>query len=662
MSSAGSAARARRDSPLVARSLDARVAVAERASATGLWQPAPDSLATNLALLDERGVILAVNAGWSDFAAANGGDPALLGVGASYFAACEGAAPVEPAAFDCLRALREMAAGERDTFAVEYRCDSPTRQRWFSMQATLFRGSDPQRIVVLHAEISKRRSEEEQGRRRDLLFEQLDAAVLASDTDGRVTDWNDAAERLYGWSRAEVLHQRVRDRLIPRSQLAGLEQRWTAMELLGRWEGEFTACRRDGSTFEVHCRTVSIHDAGGNREGYVSVVTDISERLAIERHQVDAADFLQAITNSLGDGLFAVDMDGRVTFVNDTAVSMLGWPRENFEGAVMQGLIHHRRADGTPYPPDECPIKRSREEDCLIRIEDDVFVRQDGSNLAVAYTAAPFHTEHGVAGSVVVFRDISEEKARQQHLRDEVDDLKLAQQVREALSRDEFELYLQPIIEIESRTVHSEELLLRMHSPGGVILPGAFLSAAARHGLMPQIDRWVVADSIRLARGDRHVSLNLSPQAFTDFALLGKIEDDIDAADIDPALLTFEVTETAIVDDASSAGRFLTRLRDLGCKVALDDFGTGYSGFTYLKHLPVDYLKIDIEFVRDLVRSDSSHHVVEAVVSLARNFGYKTVAEGVEDEETLQLLGSLGVDYAQGYLLGRPRPALDTYG
>jgi EAL domain-containing protein (putative c-di-GMP-specific phosphodiesterase class I) len=190
-----------------------------------------------------------------------------------------------------------------------------------------------------------------------------------------------------------------------------------------------------------------------------------------------------------------------------------------------------------------------------------------------------------------------------------------------------------------------------------LISPGVFLPAADRHGLMPQIDRWVLAEAIRLAQPGWHVALNLSPQAFPDFELLGKIEADINAAAIDPALLTFEVTETSIVDDQHSAARFLARLREFGCQIALDDFGTGYSGFGYLKRLPVDYLKIDMEFVRDVALSKSSHHVVEAVVSLARDFGCKTVAEGVEDSETLQVLAKLGVDYGHGYLLGRPQPA-----
>jgi PAS domain S-box-containing protein len=203
---------------------------------------------------------------------------------------------------------------------------------------------------------------------------------------------------------------------------------------------------------------VAIHDGEGKREGYVSVITDISERLAIERRRSDAADYLQAITNSVGDGLFALDAGGRVTFVNDTAASLLGWPREQFEGAVMHDLTHYRHADGTAFPAGDCPIKCSRKDDRSVRITDDVFIRYDGSDLPVAYTAAPFHTEDGVAGSVVVFRDISEAKAREQRLSEEVDDFRAAGQVREALDHGGFELYAQPIVEIKTRAVHSEEL------------------------------------------------------------------------------------------------------------------------------------------------------------------------------------------------------------
>ncbi len=120
--------------------------------------------------------------------------------------------------------------------------------------------------------------------------------------------------------------------------------------------------------------------------------------------------------------------------------------------------------------------------------------------------------------------------------------------------------------------------------------------------------------------------------------------------------MVFEITETALLQDEKRARHFVTQLHDMGCKVALDDFGTGYGGFTYLKQLPIDYLKIDIEFVRDLTSNPASRNVVEAIVKLARDFGIKTVAEGVEDKATLSLLRDLGVDQAQGFHISRPAP------
>jgi len=127
-------------------------------------------------------------------------------------------------------------------------------------------------------------------------------------------------------------------------------------------------------------------------------------------------------------------------------------------------------------------------------------------------------------------------------------------------------------------------------------------------------------------------------------------------------MLVFEITETAIVEDEEAARMFAERLHALGCKVALDDFGTGYGSLTYLKQIPVDYLKLDIEFVRDLASNRASHHVVQAIVALARDFRLQTVAEGVEDAEVLDLLIRLGVDFAQGYHIARPAPFAERPG
>ena len=153
--------------------------------------------------------------------------------------------------------------------------------------------------------------------------------------------------------------------------------------------------------------------------------------------------------------------------------------------------------------------------------------------------------------------------------------------------------------------------------------------------------------------------MNLSGLSISDPEKVAEIERLVVESGVPPGNIVFEITETAAVENLKSARRFAQRLRDLGCHFALDDFGVGFGSLTYLKHLPVDYLKIDIEFVRDITRDDADRQVVRAIVGMAQSFGMKTIAEGVEDEKTLELLGRLQVDYAQGYWIGRPAPIPD---
>jgi EAL domain-containing protein (putative c-di-GMP-specific phosphodiesterase class I) len=191
---------------------------------------------------------------------------------------------------------------------------------------------------------------------------------------------------------------------------------------------------------------------------------------------------------------------------------------------------------------------------------------------------------------------------------------------------------------------------------GEVIAPGAFLGAAEKYGLIIEIDQWVVKQAARLAAGGRHVGVNLSAESIVTLDLLALIAHEIDQAGADPSNLVFEITETALIRDMNKGEAFARGVADLGCGLALDDFGTGFGTFTHVKRLPIDYLKIDIEFVRELGASSANQHVVKAIVNLAQGFGCQTVAEGVEDGETLALLRDFGVDFAQGFHLGRPAP------
>jgi diguanylate cyclase (GGDEF)-like protein/PAS domain S-box-containing protein len=238
-----------------------------------------------------------------------------------------------------------------------------------------------------------------------------------------------------------------------------------------------------------------------------------------------------------------------------------------------------------------------------------------------------------------------------------------ADMIRDALAEDRFVLHAQPIVDVDSGRIGQYELLLRMlGADGELIPPGAFLAVAERFDLIGQIDRWVVRRGIAMlaeasqAGRDITIEVNLSGRSTGDPELLALIEAELHESGVDPARLIFEITETTAVANIAAAQAFAVRLADLGCRFALDDFGAGFGSFYYLKHLPFDYLKIDGEFVRHCAEDRTDQLVIQAVVDIARGLGKRTVAEQVGDDATIALLRRLGVDQAQGYLLGRPAP------
>jgi diguanylate cyclase (GGDEF)-like protein/PAS domain S-box-containing protein len=235
--------------------------------------------------------------------------------------------------------------------------------------------------------------------------------------------------------------------------------------------------------------------------------------------------------------------------------------------------------------------------------------------------------------------------------------------IRDGLDEDRFVLQAQPIMNLATGDTGQFELLLRLRDPfGELIAPAAFLPAAERYDLIGAIDRWVVSRSIAMLaeenrRGRRLTfEVNISGRSTGDPELLALIEGELRAHEVDPAQVIFEITETTAVANIPRAQEFAHRLAALGCRFALDDFGAAFASFYYLKHLPFDYLKIDGEFVRGCVADRTDQLVIQAVVDIARGLGKRTVAEMVGDEETLKLVRDLGVDYVQGFHIGRPAP------
>lgn len=210
------------------------------------------------------------------------------------------------------------------------------------------------------------------------------------------------------------------------------------------------------------------------------------------------------------------------------------------------------------------------------------------------------------------------------------------------------------------------ELLLRLRDEDGrIINPGAFLPAAERYGLVPQLDRWVIAEAVShfdqlhaSGRAPGRCSLNLSAATLEDEGLGDYVLDLIQHHGVPPERLCFEITETEAVRNLARAVRFIERLRAVGCQVALDDFGAGMSSFGYLKNLPVDVIKIDGSFIRDLETDPMSRSIVDAITEIGHQRGLDVVAEWVDSERTIAILRGLGVDYGQGYALHRPEPVL----
>jgi diguanylate cyclase (GGDEF)-like protein/PAS domain S-box-containing protein len=227
-------------------------------------------------------------------------------------------------------------------------------------------------------------------------------------------------------------------------------------------------------------------------------------------------------------------------------------------------------------------------------------------------------------------------------------------EIRAALDEDRFILHGQAIVAASGEGGRRYELLLRMIGRDGTLIPpGSFIPAAEQFGMMPDLDRWVIGQALELAGRGLAVDVNVSGASMGDRDIRTKVETAIRAG-VRPELLTFEVTETAAVRNLENARDFAEQLRRLGCAFALDDFGTGFGSLVYLKHLPVSQLKIDVEFVRDLVHSEADQRLVRAIVEMAKPLGLETVAEGVENHATLDLLRSIGVDFVQGFGIHEP--------
>ncbi|MFQ5794924.1 MAG: EAL domain-containing protein [Candidatus Bipolaricaulia bacterium] len=533
---------------------------------------------------------------------------------------------------------------------------------------------------------------------RDLIDSSL-VMIISVDQDRRIVEFNQAAQETFGYSKAELLGQPID--ILYADPAEGSKVHET-IRRTGRFTGEIANKRKNGEIFPSLLAASVLRDASGEFLGVMGVSQDITERKRFEAQLVHLAN-RDPLTGLFNRRRFQEELERQFAQARRyrTQGALLFLDLDSFKD--INDSLGHQAGDELLTSLAALLRERLRETDILARLGGDEFAillphTEADQAQAVAedlLETVRYHTvvidEHpiGITTSIgiALFPDhnitveelLTRADLAMYHAKENGHDLfsiytpdrdwqaqiesKLtwARRIREALEQDRLLLYAQPILDLNSNQISQYELLLRMAGEGGeIILPSAFLNVAERVGLIHDIDRWVVYQAIHLiadhhsAGRDLCLAVNLSARAFADRELLPMIQRELAATSINPASLMLEITETATIADINQAQKFLNALKALGCRFALDDFGVGFSSFYHLKHLPVEYLKIDGGFIRNLRRDPADQQLVKAMVAMARGLGKQTITEHVGDEETLQLLREYGVDYAQGNHIGRP--------
>ncbi len=567
----------------------------------------------------------------------------------------------------------------------------------------------------LRAEVTRRERTERalhaEKERAEVTLHSIGDAVITTDEHGRVQFLNPVAETLTGWPLHEATGRALRDvfRIVDEASGAPGEDpvaRCLRENRIVTLDDDAALVERRGRRYSVQVSAAPIRDDDdGAGFGAVLVFNDVTEtrrQAAVAAHHashdvltglVNRREFESRLRNAVASArergahhaLGYIDLD-QFKIVNDSAGHAAGDELLRRLATVLASMLRERdtlaRLGGDEFGLllDNCPSAKAHEiarglidavagfdfewrerryrvgaSIGLVSIAGDVDAGELLSQADVAcYTAKDLgrnrvHVYAGTANGV----------ADPRHT-----EILRAADLRMAIECNRFRLYCQPICDLSGErpvVAHHEVLLRVLDGDDGVHRPEDFIAAAERYGLMAQVDRWVLAKVLGEHRRfaphcDGMLSINLSGNSLDDESLPAFIEREVAASGLPPERLCFEITETAAVRHLEAAERVVQRLRGLGCRLALDDFGTGLSSFGYLKRLSVDYLKIDASFVSGMGEDAGDRAIVRAIHELGRELGMRTIAEGVESVQAVAALRELGIEYGQGYALGRPSP------
>ncbi len=575
-------------------------------------------------------------------------------------------------------------------------------------------------LVVAQDITEKKRAEAELQQEKELAqitLESIGDGVITTDIEGKVEYINPVAEQLSGWKNEQAKGNPVEDvlRLIDetkrapiRSPIADCISRGHSIRLRKQ---PLLINRQTGTEYSLEIITSPIRNSKGENKGAVLIFHDVTELIGMARqlsyqathddmtgliNRREFEDRLESVLRQAKEtksthAIAYLDLD-QFKVVNDTCGHAAGDELLKQLGNLLQYRMRDNdtlaRLGGDEFgillvniQPRQA-VRRIEELHKSIgkfrfEWEDKVFevgasiglvsITSESGTLADIMSAADsacFVAKDSGRNRIHVYKVDDKEIAKRQN------EMQWLQKITRAFEDQRFMLYYQPIEPLSEHAkengVHCEFLLRMIDDSGNPVLPTGFIAAAERYQLMQTIDKWVVEAAFEALTNEglaadlnfTTCAINLSGQSFSDDSFLQYVIEKFGNSPVDPKRICFEITETAAIANINHAMKFINSLKDLGCLFSLDDFGRGLSSFGYLKDLPVDHLKIDGSFVRDLAHDPIDYAMVEAINQIGHVMGIKTIAEHVQTEAALKLLNDLGVDYIQGSIISEPKPII----
>lgn len=578
-----------------------------------------------------------------------------------------------------------------------------------------YRG-EPQYTALIRDVDEKRRIEEQlfQEKERALVtLSSIADGVVTTDAQGRVSYLNAAGERLTGWTQGQAMGRMFTEIYRCTDKLSGdVNQKLIRQVLRGQTviaeSQNLTLTAKDGSDYAVTHTAAPIKDRSGGVMGAVVVFHDVTTAHAMQQQLSHQAthDALTGLLNrtafeaAAGEMISHVRLEGgqhvlgyldldQFKLVNDTCGHVAGDELLRQISSLIQGQLRSGDTVARLGGDEFGILMRHCDTDHGYRIAeairqvvhdfrfswDDkqfsvgvsvglVSISQDTESLPQLLSvadAACYAAKDMGRNRVHIFNPDDTEVARRRG------QMQWVGRIRDALDRDRLRLYFQPISptqDVASAPGHFEIFVRMIDDEDNIIPPGAFIPAAERYNLIQEIDLWVIKNALawlgdhhrRQGEGIKLCALNLSGASLGDKGCLAQIRHFIAHYRVPPEQICFEITETAAIANLGAATRFMSELKAIGCKFALDDFGSGLSSFGYLKNLQVDYLKIDGAFIKDIEVDPMDSVMVQSINTIGHEMGLQTIAEFVESQAILEHLREIGVDFVQGYHVGRPRP------